>query len=93
MEANTLALSTQVTIFLRRFAARRKENSCTRSEPLRVMTMVSRASRSSSTTPLPRDANRPSVDSRTTTRSMSFARGSASGNGMPGMARTGRTPA
>ena len=98
MEANTLDLSTQVTFGPGRRApcavrASRKLASNSRSLVARVITIVSRATRSSSTTPFPREANRPSVDSRTITRSMSAARGSASIRAPPVRARTGRTPA
>ena len=96
--ANTLALSTQVTRpgrprALRRCGEAEREVAHALACRARVISIVSRASRSSSTTPLPRAANRPSVDSRTSTRSMSRARGSASGSGSPGSARIGRTPA
>jgi hypothetical protein len=52
-----------------RRSASRNENSNNRSEVFRVITSVSRAS-VSVTTPFPIDANRPSVDSRITMRSM-----------------------
>ncbi len=53
---------------------------------------VSRASLSV-TTPLPMEANRPSVDSRITTRSMPRSAAPTIGLGMSGMSRHGRTPA
>ena len=97
-ERNTFALSTRVTrpgvprSRLRRLASA-QENSVRRSVVARVMTWVSRASASPITSPFPREANMPSVDSRTMTRSIRSARGSASTRGTPGMARIGRTPA
>jgi hypothetical protein len=59
---------------------------------LRVITSVSRAS-VSVTTPLPIEANRPSVDSRITTRSMPRWSAPTIGLGTPGISRAGRTPA
>ncbi len=94
---NTLALSTSVTSPLRpraapRRRARPKEKRASFSVTGRVMRSVSSAM-SGVTTPRSREKNSPSVLSRTITRSMSRARGSASATGTPGMARKGRTPA
>ena len=72
--------------------ASRSEKSNSRCEVLRVITSVSRAS-SSVTTPLPMEANRPSVDSRMTTRSMPRSAAPTIGLGQPGTSRAGRTPA
>ena len=57
--------------------------------------MISSVSRASSceTEPGAAGANRPSVDSRRITKSISAARGSASTAATPGIGRTGRTPA
>src|SRR5712672_4770648 len=93
---NTFALSTQVSApgrprALRRSASR-NENSNNRSEVFRVMTSVSRAS-VSVTTPFPIDANRPSVDSRITIRSMPRRSAPTIGLGTPGISRAGRTKA
>ena len=96
-DLKTLALSAQVTrpmppTFARCFAnSNEKANSF--SDTSRVITIVSRASRLSSMTPLPRDANSPSVDSRTMTKSMGRVSTLRSGDATPGMLRMGRTPA
>ena len=77
--------------FLRRSVSL-SEKSNSRSVVLRVTTSVSRAS-SCVTTPLPIEANRPSVDSRISTKSMPCSSAPTIGLGTPGMSRAGRTPA
>src|SRR5215469_3225643 len=75
-----------------RHSARRNENSNRRSEVLRVINSVSRAS-SRVTTPLPMDENSPSVDSRIRMRSMPRSAPPTIGQGTPDTNRAGRTPA
>ena len=76
----------------RRRRASANADSNSRSEPCRVMRIVSRTASSPSRRLSVRAANNPSVDSRTITKSMARARGSASGMRTPGSTRIGRMP-
>ena len=96
IDGSTLALSTHVTLAARSGRRRRRASanaaSNSRSEPCRVMRIVSRTASSPSRRLSVRAANNPSVDSRTITKSMARARGSASGMRTPGSTRIGRMP-